>query len=77
LPLRPSRALDALRRAKLYGTLRDVIVVGIGAGLVCTSVALPLAQQSVLLTGGSALMVAGVVLLIMREIRSYRLGDEP
>jgi hypothetical protein len=76
LLLRPSKALDALRRAKLYGTLRDTVILLVGAGLVAASAVLPLVQEILLAGGGATVMITGVVFLVLRQIRGYRSGSE-
>jgi len=47
-----------------------------GAALVIASPALPLPQQVIFAAGGGVLMIAGVVFLVLRQIRSYRHGSE-
>ena len=74
--LRPSAALDALRKAKLTGSLRDASVLVIGAGLVGFSAALPLLQELVMFGGGAALMIAEAIILVLRSVRSFRAGRE-
>lgn len=76
LLLRPSKALDALRRARLFGTLRDVIVLVIGAGLVASSSKLTPPQEVIIEIGGAILMATGIIFLGLRQYRSYRTGIE-
>jgi hypothetical protein len=76
LLLRPSRALDALRKARLYGTLRDAVILVIGAALVVVSSVLPPAQEIILAAGGGILQITGIVFLVLRQLRGYRMGSE-
>ena len=74
--LRPSKALDALRKARLYGTLRNELSVLTGASIVAASSVLPLLQEIILVAGGSILVTAGIVFLVLRQVRGYRTGSE-
>jgi hypothetical protein len=76
LLLKPSKALDALRRANLPGSLRDAVVLLLGAGLVIVAPSLPFAQEITFMIIGVPLMVSGAAFLILREIRSIRAGIE-
>jgi len=76
LLFRPSRALDALRKARLYGTLRDAVVLVIGAALVVVSSVLPATQEVILAAGGGVLQITGIVFLVLRQVRGYRTGSE-
>jgi hypothetical protein len=76
LLLKPSKALDALRKAGLYGTLRDTVTLVIGATLVVVSSVLPPWQEIILAAGGGVLQITGIVFLVLRQVRGYRMGSE-
>ncbi len=52
------------------------MVALIGAALVVASAALPLAQEIILAAGGGILLAAGMVFLVLRQLRDYRHNSE-
>ena len=76
MEVRPSAALDALRKAKLTGSLRDASILMLGTGLVGFSVALPFLQEMIVVGTGAILMLAGGLFLVLRQMRSFRSGRE-
>jgi hypothetical protein len=47
-----------------------------GASIVAASSVLPLLQEIILVAGGSILVTAGIVFLVLRQVRGYRTGSE-
>jgi hypothetical protein len=76
LLLRPSRALDALRKAGRYDALENAVSIVIGGALVTASAALPLAQKIMLAAPGGVLLATGTAFLALRQVRGYRIGRE-
>ena len=76
MELRPSAALDALRKAHLTGSLRDAVSLLLGTMLVALSGTLPFLQEITVFIIGTVLMVAEAVMLITRSVRSFRSGRE-
>jgi len=74
--LRQSPTLDALRKAKLPGTLRDFAILWAGASIASFSSILPSLQEIIMLAAGSPLMAYGGIMLVKRSLRSYRSGNE-
>jgi hypothetical protein len=68
--------LDALRKAKLTGSVRDAALLVLGAWLLALSAALPQLQQLIMVGIGAALSLSEAVILVMRSVRSYRSGSE-
>jgi hypothetical protein len=74
--LRTSAALDALRKAKLTGSVRDASILVLGAWLVGFSAALPPLQEDILVGIGATLSISEAIILVMRSVRSFRSGRE-
>jgi hypothetical protein len=74
--LRPSVALDALRKAKQYGSLRDAVIVYLGMWLVMFSALVPFSQEVIMMSFGIPSMLYGFISLVVRSVRSHRSGHE-
>jgi hypothetical protein len=76
LLLRPSRALDALRKAGRHDALENAVSIVIGGALVTASAVLPFAQTIMLAAPGEVLVLTGTVFFALRQLRSYRTRRE-